>query len=96
MIRTTPARRITLQCSQIGFTLLRTFMERIPRFIEQLLTIAGGLLLINPGRQLRGSGLRCVAGRLMSGRRGFAAGRVLVRGLGLELPCPGRRALSLS
>jgi hypothetical protein len=27
MIRTTPARRITLQCSQIGLTLLRTFMS---------------------------------------------------------------------
>jgi hypothetical protein len=26
MIRITPWRRITLQCSQMGFTLLRTFM----------------------------------------------------------------------
>jgi hypothetical protein len=26
MIRTTPARRITLQCSQIGLTLARTFI----------------------------------------------------------------------
>jgi hypothetical protein len=26
MMRTTPRRRITLQCSQIGFTLARTFI----------------------------------------------------------------------
>jgi hypothetical protein len=28
MIRTTPARLMTRQCSQIGLTLLRTFMNR--------------------------------------------------------------------
>jgi hypothetical protein len=39
MIRITPARRITLQCSQIGLTLLRTFMV-YPQFIEQLFSIA--------------------------------------------------------
>jgi len=30
MIRTTPSRRTTLQCSQIGLTLLRTFMDFHP------------------------------------------------------------------
>jgi hypothetical protein len=39
MIRITPWRRITLQCSQMGFTLLRTFMGD-PLFIEQLFNIS--------------------------------------------------------
>jgi hypothetical protein len=30
MTRTTPRRRITLQCSQMGLTLARTFMEYTP------------------------------------------------------------------
>jgi hypothetical protein len=47
MIRTTPWRRITLQCSQMGFTLLRTFMAD-PWFIEQLFNIEATQHLINP------------------------------------------------
>jgi hypothetical protein len=31
MIRTIPCRLTTLQCSQIGFTLERTFTETLPR-----------------------------------------------------------------
>jgi len=41
MTRTTPARRITLQCSQIGLTLLRTFIAATSiEFLEQLGNIA--------------------------------------------------------
>jgi hypothetical protein len=47
MIRTTPRRRITLQCSQIGLTLLRTFMTDL-WFIEQLFNIAADLAADNP------------------------------------------------
>jgi len=37
MTRTTPARLITLQCSQIGLTLLRTFIPAaLVEFVEQL------------------------------------------------------------
>lgn len=38
MIRTTPRRRTTLQCSQIGFTLVLTFIQRHPvRSLHSLL-----------------------------------------------------------
>lgn len=39
-MRTTPFRRTTLQCSQIGFTLLRTFTSTSPHsFVAQHYTI---------------------------------------------------------
>jgi hypothetical protein len=34
MMRTTPWRLITLQCSQIGLTLLRTFTEKAPMDVQ--------------------------------------------------------------
>ena len=39
-MRTTPFLRMTLQCSQIGFTLLRTFTSTSPRaFVAELYNI---------------------------------------------------------
>jgi hypothetical protein len=53
MTRTTPWRLITLQCSQIGFTLLRTFIPAaFVEFTEQLLNICASAPEIKTGADL--------------------------------------------